>query len=91
VVGEIAELLGLGVGQYLNKKKIQMLGNPVDYLTNCNNALDAVSAATTKAYNKKLVTLEDSIAEPVLTAGGPVTAAMVAALNAEHLAVHNLP
>jgi len=26
-VGKIAELLGLGVGQYLSKKKIQMLGN----------------------------------------------------------------
>jgi len=42
-VSEIAESLGLGVGQYLNKKKIQMLGNPVDYLTNCNNALAAVA------------------------------------------------
>jgi len=41
-VSKIAESLGLGVGQYLNKKKIQMLGNPVDYLTNHNNALAAV-------------------------------------------------
>jgi len=58
--------LGLGVGQYLNKKKIDMLGNPVDYLTNCNNALAAVrAAATTDAYTTKLDALVNSIAGPI--------------------------
>jgi len=82
--------LGLGVGQYLNKKKIQMLGNPVDYLTNCNTALAAVGGATTNAYDAKLDALVDSIAGPVLAHGGLVTAAHVNAWNAEHLAVRNL-
>jgi len=90
-VGKIAESLGLGVGQYLSKKKIQMLDNPVNYLINCNDALAAVGAATTNAYDKKLDALVDSIAGPALLAAGLVTAAMVAAQNAERLAVHNLP
>jgi len=90
VVGEIAEFLGLGVGQYINKKKIQMLGNPVDYLKNCNTALAAVGLATTDAYDEKLDALVDSIAGPVLAQGGTVTAGYVAARNAEHLAVRNL-
>jgi len=83
--------LGLGVGQYLNKKKIQMLGNPVDYLTNCNNALAAVGVATTNAYDEKLDALVDSIAGPALAAAGLVTQGHVDALNAERLAVCNLP
>jgi len=68
-----------------------MLGNPVDYLTNCNNALAAVGTATTDAYDEKLDALVDSIAGPALLAAGLVTAAHVAARDAEHLAVCNLP
>jgi len=63
-------LLGLGVGQYLSKKKIEMLGNQVDYLTNHNDALAAVGAATTNAYDEKLDALVDSIAGPALAQGG---------------------
>jgi len=89
-IGEIAELLGLGVGQDLNKKKIQMLGNPVNYLTNRNDALAAVSTATTNAYNTKLDALVNSIAGPVLVAGtGGLTAAHIKARDAERLAVCN--
>jgi len=88
---EIAESLGPGVGQYLSKKKIDMLGNPVNYLTNRNAALAAVGAATTNAYNTKLDALVNSIAGPVLVASADVTAAMVAAWDAERLAVRNLP
>jgi len=90
-IGEIAESLGLGVGQYINKKKIQMLGNPVDYLTNRNDALATVGAATTDAYDAKLDTLVESIAGPVLVVGTGVTAANVNTQNAERLAVPNLP
>jgi len=60
-------------------------------LKNCNDALAAVGAATTNAYNKKLDALVDSIAGPVLAQGGHVTAGHVTAWNAEHLAVHNSP
>jgi len=67
------------------------LGNPVNYLTRCNNALAAVGATTINAYDEKLDALGDSIAGPVLAQGGDVTAAMVTAQNAERLAVHNLP
>jgi len=84
-------LLGLGVGQYLNKKKIQMLGNPVDYLTNRNTVLAAVGMATTNAYNTKLDDLVDSIAGPALVVGNGVTQGHVDARAAEHLAVCNLP
>jgi len=84
-------LLGLGVGQYLNKRKIQMLGNPVDYLTRCNNALAAVGTTTTDTYNTKLDYLVDSIAGEPLVQNNDITAAMVAAWDAEHLAVHNSP
>jgi len=83
--------LGLGVGQYLSKKKIDMLGNLVDYLTNRNNALAAVGAATTNAYNTKLDAVVNSIAGPALVQGAGITAAMVAARNAERLAVCNSP
>jgi hypothetical protein len=84
-------LLGLGVGQYLNKKKINMLGNPVNYLTNCNNALAAVGAATTAAYDAKLDALVDSIAGPALVVGGGVNQGHVDAWDAERLAVCNSP
>jgi len=84
-------LLGLGVGQYLNKKKIQMLGNPVDYLTNRNDALAAVGAATTDAYYAKLDALVDSIAGPALVRAGVVTQGQVNAWDAECVAVRNLP
>jgi len=90
-VGKIAESLGLGVGQYLSKKKIDMLCNPVDYLTNRNNALAAVGAATTDAYDAKLDTLVDSIAGPALVPAGTVTQGQVDAWDAERLAVRNSP
>jgi len=84
-------LLGLSVGQYLNKKKIQMLGNPVDYLTRCNNALAAVGTTTTDTYNSKLDDLVDSIVGDAFEEGNDITAEMVAAREAERLAVCNLP
>jgi len=87
-VGKIAELLGLGVGQYLNKKKIQMLGNPVDYLTRRNNGLAAIGTTTTDTYNTKLDDLVDSIAGPALVVGAGVTQGHVDAWDAECLAVH---
>jgi len=90
-IGKIAKLLGLGVGQYLNKKKINMLGNPVDYLTNRNAALAAVGAGTTAANDAKLDALVNSIAGPVLARGGVVTQAHVDAWDAECLAVCNSP
>jgi len=68
-----------------------MLGNPVDYLTNCNDALAAVGAATTDAYNKKLAALVDSIAGPAFVAGGGVNQGDVDARDAECLAVCNSP
>jgi len=88
-VGQIAELLGLSVGQYLNKNKINMLGNPVDYLTRRNNAL--AGATTTDTYNTKLDDLVDSIAGPALVVGHGVIQAHVDAQDAECLAVCNLP
>jgi len=72
-IGEIAELLGLGVGQYLSRKKVQMLGNPVDYLTRRNTALAAVGATTANTYDTKLDDLVDSIAGPALVVAGVVT------------------
>jgi len=81
-IGEIAESLGLGVGQYLNKKKIQMLGNPVDYLTRRNNALAAVGTTTTNAYDAKLDDLVDSITGPALVVGAGVTQGPVDTLDA---------
>jgi len=83
--------LGLGVAQYLSKKKIDMLGNPVNYLTNYNDALAAVGAATNNAYNAKLDALVDSIAGPALAVAGLVTQAHVDAQDAQRLAVHNSP
>jgi len=60
-------------------------------LTRRNNALAAVGAATSNAYNTKLDALVDSIAGEELEEEDDITAAMVAAQNAECLAVHNLP
>jgi len=68
-----------------------MLGNPVDYLTRRNNALAAVGTTTTDTYNTKLDDLVDSLAGDALEEGDDITAAMVAAQDAEHLAVRNLP
>jgi len=82
-IGKIAKSLGLGVGQYLNKKKIQMLGNPVKHLTDRNTALAAVAVGTTAAYDAKLDAVVDSIAGLALAWGGPVTQAHVDAQNAE--------
>jgi len=83
--------LGLGVGQYLSKKKVQMLGNPVNYLTNHNTALTAVGTGTTAAYNAKLDALVNSIAGPVLVVGAGVNQGQVDARTAERLAVRNSP
>jgi len=75
--------LGLGVSQYLSKKKIQMLGNPVNYLTDRNTALTAVAVGTTAAYDAKLDALVDSIAGAALTLGCAVTQVHVDARDAE--------
>jgi len=80
------------VGQYINKKKVDMLHNPINYLTDRNTALAAVGAATTNTYTAKLDALVDSIAgQAIVPIVGGGNAAEVAARNAEHLAVHNLP
>jgi len=90
-IGEIAESLGLGVGQYLSKKKVQMLANPVDYLTRRNTALAAVGVTTTNTYDAKLDDLVDSIVGPALVVAGVVTQAQADAWDAERLAVRNSP
>jgi len=90
-VGKIAESLGLGVGQYLSRKKVQMLANPVNYLTDRNTALAAVGGGTAAAYTAKLDALVDSIAGCVLVVGNGVTQAQVDARVAERRAVRNSP
>jgi hypothetical protein len=90
-IGEIAESLGLGVGQYLSRKKVQMLANPVNYLTDRNTALAAVGAGTTAAYDAKLDALVNSIAGPPLAVAGLVTQAHADARVAKRTAVHNSP
>jgi len=77
VVSKITELLGLGVGQYLNRKRVQMLGNPIDYLTRRNAALAAVGAKTSNTYTPKLDDLANLIAGEVLVAEGDSTEEMV--------------
>jgi len=90
-IGKIAKSLGLGVGQYLSKKKVQMLANPVNYLTDRNTALAAVSAGTAAAYTAKLDALVDSIAGPPLAVAGHVTQAHANAWVAKRTAVRNSP
>jgi len=90
-IGEIAESLGLGVGQYLSRKKVQMLANPVNYLTERNTALAAVGPGTTAAYDAKLDALVDSIAGAALAWGGLVTQAHADAQVAKRAAVRNSP
>jgi hypothetical protein len=60
-------------------------------LTNCNDALADVGTGTTNAYNTKLDSLVGSIAGDALEEGNDITAEMVAAWDAEYLAVRNSP
>jgi len=56
-VAEINKSLGLGIDQYVAEKKVEMLTDPLAYLTACNNALGAVVTDICTDYGTEIAAI----------------------------------
>jgi len=59
VIAEINDSLGLGLNQYLAQKKVNMLTNPLTYLTNCNTALGNIITNIGREYTAEITAINN--------------------------------
>jgi len=56
-IAEINESLGLGLDQYVAERKVEMLTDPLAYLTACNTALGAVITDIATDYGTEITAI----------------------------------
>jgi len=64
-VALIVDQLGLGLKQYQNTKRVQMLSNPLQYLKARNAAYTAVTSIAEAVYNGALYQIAQSVIEDI--------------------------
>jgi len=73
-VASIIDQLGLGLKQYQDDKRFQMLNNPLQYLKARNAAYTAVAASAGAVYNGALYQIAQSVTEDVPADDAAITA-----------------
>jgi len=59
----VVDQLGLGIRQYQDDKRVQILGNPLQYLKARNAAYTAIAASAGGVYNGALYQISQSVTE----------------------------
>jgi len=89
-VASIVDQLGLGLRQYQDEKRVQMLNNQLQYLKARNAAYTAIAASASDVYKGSLYQIADSVTSPMPANDGEITArAIVLADNTDDAAVDN--
>jgi len=73
-VASIIDQLGLGLKQYQDDKRVQMLNNPLQYLKARNAAYTAIANTAGAVYNGTLYQIAQSVAEGMPTNDADITA-----------------
>jgi len=72
-VASIVDELGLGIKQYQDDKRVQMLNNPLQYLKARNAAYATIARTADDVYNAALFQIATSVTEGVPADDGAIT------------------